>query len=447
MKDIVKVSVSGISFVFEEEAYLAMKEYLDKLKAGYVRNPDGREIIADIEARAAELILSEQESEQVVGLALIENIIAQLGFPDDMEEPGEEIPVEPMPRRLYRNPEGAIFGGVCSGIGTYFGVDPVWIRLGIFTPLLLLIIGIPFRFSGWSGFMWSVFWVFVLLYIILWIAIPMARNPRQKLEMRGEKITASSIKQNFEEDANTISSTQKERNRRSASVWGDFFYGLGKVLLVFLKVIVVIIAVCFGIAALSVLAVALGLLFSADIVVGWTGWELLHNLQGISPEGYTALILLLVFIPMVVVGYLIFRMLFGSKTNKPFLTIMGVIWLIILLFTTIITFRNADNIRDAVRGIEEGRYEWHGPLQHDPDDWDEQKWQEEWRNAPYGDRDAEIIEKEMIEKKVIEKRWRADTLSQADTKDTRRTGKNRPMRLVVNGREIINAVVSASSTN
>ena len=115
MKEVVKVSISGIAFSFAPDAYEVMKSYLDRLEAGYAKQPDGREIVADIEARIAELILNEQESDSVVSRQLAESVVAQLGFPDELEEHADSA--EKLPKRLYRNPEGAVLGGVCSGIG------------------------------------------------------------------------------------------------------------------------------------------------------------------------------------------------------------------------------------------------------------------------------------------------------------------------------------------
>ena len=103
-------------------------------KCSYKETPDGAEIVADIEARIAELILSAQDSTRVVEKPLILNIIRQMGTAEDIseEEPGRS-PEEPrIPRRLYRDTENAKLGGVCAGIGKYFDVDPVWIRLAMF---------------------------------------------------------------------------------------------------------------------------------------------------------------------------------------------------------------------------------------------------------------------------------------------------------------------------
>ena len=98
--------------------------------------------MADIEARIAELILSAQSDAQcVVCLPLIENIIAQLGSPEDISGEEEQSHSENnsrIPRRLYRDLENSKLGGVCAGLAKYFGVEVVWFRLAIFSPLLLI---------------------------------------------------------------------------------------------------------------------------------------------------------------------------------------------------------------------------------------------------------------------------------------------------------------------
>lgn len=169
----------------------------------YKETPDGAEIVADIEARIAELILSAQDSTRVVEKPLILNIIRQMGTAEDIseEEPGRS-PEEPrIPRRLYRDTENAKLGGVCAGIGKYFDVDPVWIRLAMFLPILLTVFQwIPFM--RWTGpMMGNLFGIFVICYIIMWFAVPAPRTARQKLEMNGEKITAQSIRETTEASA------------------------------------------------------------------------------------------------------------------------------------------------------------------------------------------------------------------------------------------------------
>ena len=118
MNEIKKCSISGVAFVFEKVAYNRLYEYIDSLKRAYKDNSESSEIIADIEARIAELILSAiSDNSQTVSLPLIENIIAQLGSAEDIA--GKDAEVVPttdtrITRRLYRDMSFSKLGGVCS---------------------------------------------------------------------------------------------------------------------------------------------------------------------------------------------------------------------------------------------------------------------------------------------------------------------------------------------
>ena len=79
MNEIKRCSLAGISFTLEPDAYDTLKEYIQSLHDAYRSNPDGEEIVADIEARIAEIILSTIPAEAVVTKPLVKNIIKQLG--------------------------------------------------------------------------------------------------------------------------------------------------------------------------------------------------------------------------------------------------------------------------------------------------------------------------------------------------------------------------------
>ena len=96
MNEVKKCSLSGIAFSLDTEAYNELQNYLKALKESYKSSADGAEIVADIEARIAELILSTQESSRVVELPLVKNIIAQLGTPEDIKGDEEELVKEPL---------------------------------------------------------------------------------------------------------------------------------------------------------------------------------------------------------------------------------------------------------------------------------------------------------------------------------------------------------------
>lgn len=271
MKETTNVSIAGIAFRLDNEGYLQLKNYLTRIELGYKNNPDGAEILADIEARVCELILNQQSADQLVPADRIRDIIEQLGMPDDFpatdntETDGTGTSIDrnavlpneengsghsPLPRRLYRNPEGAKLGGVCSGLGTYFNVEPVFIRLAFLAPIPLIPLSAIITHDGApSAFFAILFSAFFLLYFLLWFSIPMARTPRQKLEMRGERITASSIQKGLQNDFRQIQPSRK--SERSASIWADLVYILGRIMLFFVKFITVVVACGLLIGALQ----------------------------------------------------------------------------------------------------------------------------------------------------------------------------------------------------
>lgn len=123
-------------------------------------------------------------------------------------------------KRLFRNPEEKVIGGVASGLAAYFGKSVSTVRLIFAAPMILNII-----FSSLNGFRWhdlDLFWnigfssisgTFILVYIILWIVLPEARTTYQKMEMRGEKVDVNAIRQNVKEGVDSM----KERMKG----WGE----------------------------------------------------------------------------------------------------------------------------------------------------------------------------------------------------------------------------------
>ena len=134
-------------------------------------------------------------------------------------------------KRLFRNPDDSILGGVAGGLAAYFNKSSSVIRLIFAAPLILnIIFGIiswPF-FEGGSFFPNIVFGsltgTFILAYIVLWIVLPEASSPYQKMEMRGEKVDVNSIRQNVVEGAGGMKDRVKgwtEEVRQSASTLGN----------------------------------------------------------------------------------------------------------------------------------------------------------------------------------------------------------------------------------
>jgi phage shock protein PspC (stress-responsive transcriptional regulator) len=174
MKKTININLAGFVFYIDEDAYEALQKYLNNIRT-YLGSTEGREeIIDDIESRIAELFSEKQK--QVITLIEVNEVIEVMGQPEDYmseEEPEEKTADQQSNKRLYRDPDSTVLGGVCSGVGHYLNIDAVWIRL-IFLAMV------------WSG-------VSILFYFILWAIIPKAETTAQKLEMKGKAATFSNI--------------------------------------------------------------------------------------------------------------------------------------------------------------------------------------------------------------------------------------------------------------
>ena len=177
MKKTVTANIGGLVFHIEEDAYDILRSYLESIRAYFSRHADGHEIMSDIEARIAELLSGMLGSgRQAVQEQDVKSVMQQVGSleaireAEDGENAGgtaEDDPRSPADenhtgeKRLFRDPDHAIAGGVCSGIAAYFGVNPLWVRLA-FTGLAFGFIPLMPALSG----------PLVLAYLVLWAVMP-----------------------------------------------------------------------------------------------------------------------------------------------------------------------------------------------------------------------------------------------------------------------------------
>jgi phage shock protein PspC (stress-responsive transcriptional regulator) len=138
-------------------------------------------------------------------------------------------------KRLYRNPEDRIFGGVASGIAAYFKREAWTIRLIFAAPILLSIllslISWPFYHEGVfipNVVFGSLSGTFIFAYIILWIVLPEAHSQYQRMEMRGERVDVNSIRQNVKDRAKEFGEEVKTTAQNIGSQAKEFANTRGK---------------------------------------------------------------------------------------------------------------------------------------------------------------------------------------------------------------------------
>ena len=139
MNKTVNINLAGIFFHIDEDAYSKLQRYLEAIKRSFTDSQGRSEIIADIEARISELFNERVDNEkQVVGVKIVDEVIAIMGQPEDYLVDDEIFEDEPKAwdrkstsKKLFRDTDNSYIGGVSSGLGHYLGIDALWIRLAL----------------------------------------------------------------------------------------------------------------------------------------------------------------------------------------------------------------------------------------------------------------------------------------------------------------------------
>ncbi len=339
MNEIKKCSIAGISFSMEQDAYNRLDNYLVSLHKAYEKNPDGTEITADIEARIAELILSAlSDHDNIVGMPLVENVIVQLGNVSDISGEDDNCngsATEPViSRRLYRDTENARVGGVLAGLAKFFDTDPVWFRLAMFLPLLIMVMcGRWWWVSSAAG---NLFGLLVLTYIIMWFVIPQARSARQKLEMNGEPVTVRNIEQQ------SAKASPEQRARSSVAVAVAL---LGRIFVILLKVFAVFMLFPLVVFCIALAAAGVFLLTDAAVVIAP------FNAMGILETTYFAehvavpmLVAALLFVPAVILLYTFITLLLDKRPSWKVALAGFTVWLMLLTGTVFAAVRSGRDL-------------------------------------------------------------------------------------------------------
>lgn len=250
MKKSINITLNGLIFSLEEDAYEKLNAYLESIKNFYKGPEEEKEILADIEASIAEKFNERLKGiKQVVTISDVEEIIKVMGTVEEIaNEPSDAENKEggknemSSKKRLYRNTDDVVIAGVCSGLAAYFGIDPVFIR--ILFVILILADGIG-----------------ILAYLIFWIAMPKAVTSAQKLEMRGKPVNLQEIEQAVKEKSRMIGEEGKEALSRLQG--GNIFR---KILNVPVKLIEV--AFNFIKRVISIIFPILGIFFGGLIIAG-----------------------------------------------------------------------------------------------------------------------------------------------------------------------------------
>lgn len=341
MKKTLTVNLGGTVYHIDEDAYILLDNYLNNLRYHFRKEEGADEIVRDMEARIAELFDEALRGGlQVITIKEVEEVIARMGKPEELND-GEEENASASgekaygsestgtSRRLFRNPDDRVLGGVVSGLAAYFGWDVTWTRI-VFILAGFLIHGL------------------ILAYLLAWIIIPLAQTATEKLQMRGEPINVENIGRTVTDGFEKVNDyVHSEKPRSALHKLGN---GVVAVFGFLLKLCLVLLLICCAPFLLVGLVVLSALLMAATGVIvnlptfiynilPWVDWSSVHTIPGVI-VGLTVCGLLVVGIPIAGLIQAIMQS-FGSW--KPMGTLAKVVlvllWMVALAIGIVLIFQ------------------------------------------------------------------------------------------------------------
>jgi phage shock protein PspC (stress-responsive transcriptional regulator) len=338
MKKNISINISGIIFHIEEDGYEVLRKYLDSINKYFSAFDDSSEILADIESRIAEILLSKlSEGKQVVTADDIHSLMTTMGSVNDFKAaeeqdfPAGEARAEEKKaptgkaaaeKKLFRDEKIKVLGGVCAGLAHYFNIDPVWPRIilallffasygALLIAYIIFWIVIPasttledepsvkkmFRntekkvvggvASGIASYfgadptlirvLFVLFAIFgglgIVVYIIMWIALPEAKTITEKMQMQGEPVTLSNIESSVKRGLNEPPGEESALAKivlfpfrliavvvdGLAKILGPVFLVIVDVLRIGIGIVIAMIGVCFILSLILGFGVAVGM--------------------------------------------------------------------------------------------------------------------------------------------------------------------------------------------
>ena len=314
MNKTVNINLGGMFFHIDEDAYQKLTRYFEAIKRSLSNSNGQDEIIKDIEMRIAELFAEKHTTDkQVINLRELDEVIAIMGQPedyridnDDNEESKTSYTFQKKAiKKLYRDKENGMIGGVLAGLGHYFGIDKVWIRI------FFLIL---FFFYG-TGF---------LAYLILWIVMPEAVTTSEKLEMTGEPVNISNIEKKVREEFENVSDKFKsvnydEMGNQVKTGADKIASNVGKIFMSIFKVFAKILGVFLILSTLPILVILLIGIFtlggSAFIEFPWNDFFQATNFSDFPMWTFGLLVFFAIGIPFFYLTILGFKLLITNMKS------------------------------------------------------------------------------------------------------------------------------------
>jgi phage shock protein PspC (stress-responsive transcriptional regulator) len=332
----IKINLAGTLFQIDEGAYQILRDYLQAINNRFTNIDGGLETIEDIEARIAEIFQSQKGLTGVIEKENVEKMISIIGKPEDFDlnEPEAGSPGYTYRRkRLYRNPDDSIIGGVSGGIGAYLNTDPVLFR--ILFILFTIFFGVGF-----------------FIYIALWIALPPANTDARKREMHGDSFQ-SSREQNRKTATYTSEppsyTTGYYNTSRVGNAFNEVFRAIVKVFYIIIRISLIIIGISLVLTGFMII-VSFVMIFifkysgsfsidAFDLNLVYLPDFLNYIVNPAATPWILALILVVLALPLLALIYWGVKMIFWFRAKDGILSLSGlVLWVMSLTALALILF-------------------------------------------------------------------------------------------------------------
>lgn len=351
MKKTLTVNLGGTVFHIDEDAYQLLDKYLANLRIHFRKEEGSEEIMNDFEMRISELFNERVRlGHEVITIEHVEEVIKRMGKPEELfggEDEKEYVREESKAhtfqeeettggrKKLMRDPDNRVLGGVASGIAAYMSWDITAIRL-----IMIVLLFIPYA-------------PIVILYLILWLVMPLARTAADKLMMRGKSVTLENIGKTVTDGFEKVSSNvndymSSDKPRSFLQQLADLFVNVVGFILKFFAILIgiillpplLLVAFILVIVTFALIAGGTGVLyhlspFGADLLAGTP-----IPLAIMGCIGF----ILLIGIPIFALVYAICMQLFKAKPlpNTAKWTLL-ILWIISVALSVIYFYQTGIN--------------------------------------------------------------------------------------------------------
>jgi phage shock protein PspC (stress-responsive transcriptional regulator) len=337
MDKTININLGGILFQIDEEAFRILRDYLQAINNRFANIQGGNETIEDIESRIAEIFQSQKGLAGVVTRENVESMISILGKPEDFDH-GETEFLPPVStytkKKMYRNPDDTVIGGVCSGIAAYLDSDPVLFRI-------LFVI-----FAAFFG-------IGFLVYLGLWIALPAARTDSQKRDLYGSSYHTSRYgnrehHDNLKDGDPTFNTSYNSPSRLGNAI-NEVFRAIGRVFYIILRILLIIIGIVLVLTgSLFILAFVMIFVFKYPGVFSMDSsgvslvyaFDFLNYIVNIKAVPWIIFLSsLAIILPMIALIYWGVKMIFWFSARDGVVSLVAlVVWVMSIAGLTIIAF-------------------------------------------------------------------------------------------------------------